>query len=108
VRSGPEAARTILLFISLVIGPLNSLLWYVPFVLPASAQGSGTPAPAGILTAAFVVSVFPISLGALCCPRAWHCLFLGLCTFMTGSCTTVTLAGYDRRALRSGDRALKN
>jgi uncharacterized lipoprotein YbaY len=31
-------------------------------VLPASAQGSGTPAPAGILTAAGVVSAFPMSL----------------------------------------------
>jgi len=30
VRSGPGAARTILLFQSLVLGPLNSLLWYVP------------------------------------------------------------------------------
>ena len=30
VRSGPGAARTILLFISLVLGPLNSLLGYVP------------------------------------------------------------------------------
>jgi hypothetical protein len=30
VRSGPGAARTILFFISLVLGPLNSLVWYVP------------------------------------------------------------------------------
>ena len=30
VRSGPGAARTILLFIPLVLGPLNSLVWYVP------------------------------------------------------------------------------
>jgi hypothetical protein len=28
--SGPGAARTILLFIPLVLGPLNSLVWYVP------------------------------------------------------------------------------
>ena len=30
MRSGPGAARTILLFIPLVLGPLNSLVWYVP------------------------------------------------------------------------------
>jgi hypothetical protein len=30
VRSGPGAARTILLFIPLVLGPLNNLVWYVP------------------------------------------------------------------------------
>jgi hypothetical protein len=31
VRSGPGEARTILnFFISVVLGPLNSLVWYVP------------------------------------------------------------------------------
>ncbi len=30
MRSGPGEARTILLFIPLVLGPLNSLVWYVP------------------------------------------------------------------------------
>jgi len=28
VRSGPGAARTILFFISLLLGPLNSLAWW--------------------------------------------------------------------------------
>ena len=30
MRSGPGEARTILLFHTLVLGPLNSLEWYVP------------------------------------------------------------------------------
>jgi hypothetical protein len=30
VRSGPEAARTILLFHIIITRPLNSLVWYVP------------------------------------------------------------------------------
>ena len=30
MRSGPGAARTILLFHIIVLGPLNSLVWYVP------------------------------------------------------------------------------
>ena len=30
VRSGPRAARTILLFHTISAGPLNSLVWYVP------------------------------------------------------------------------------
>ncbi len=30
MRSGPGAARTILLFHTLVLSPLNSLVWYVP------------------------------------------------------------------------------
>ena len=30
MKSGPGAARTILLFHIIVLGPLNSLVWYVP------------------------------------------------------------------------------
>jgi len=39
VRSGPGAARTILLFTSLVLGPLNSLVWYVPSLRYTRFQG---------------------------------------------------------------------
>jgi len=39
VRSGTEAAWTILLFISLVLGPLNRLVWYVPSLMYTSGLG---------------------------------------------------------------------
>ena len=30
MRSGPGAARAILLFQTIMLGPLNSLVWYIP------------------------------------------------------------------------------